>query len=342
MVHSCDAEERAIPPHPEGKREAMERQTADRQWRVRSQQELNLLTLQLVQALQRTYEPGRDRIITPENVYQPGREEGRAELEAFMEHVLAPGSAVEGAQHLDHCLAELEAGRSVLFLPEHRGNLDVPSFAVLLRRSYPRAAEIARRLIYIAGRKLNESSDLIKMFSEKYSRLVIVPRRDFPPDNPQASEAERQAREEFIQYAARINRAAFRELVRLKKAGHIFVLFPLGGRLKPDADNVPVRETASYLHSFDTVYPISMEGNTLPPLARMEDERPIQDKVVFRVGPPLASKAFLAAEKARFEAERAAGRLPAAADYEQVVVQRIMSLLEHLRLQGDTGLPGAG
>ena len=315
----------------------MEGQTAGQQWRVRSQDELNLLTLKLMQALQSTYEPGRDRIITPENVYQPGREVGRAELEAFMDNVLAPGSAVEGVQHLDHCLGELEAGRSVLFLPEHRGNLDVPSFAVLLRRSYPRAPEIARRLIYIAGRKLNESSDLIKMFTEKYSRLVIVPRRDFPPENPQASEEERAAREEFIQHAARINRAAFRELVRLKKAGHIFVLFPLGGRLKPDADNVPVRETTSYLHSFDTAYLISMEGNTLPPLARMEDERPIQDKVVFRVGPPLSTKTFLAEEKARFDAERAAGSLPADTDYEQMVVEHIMAMLERLRLHGDYG-----
>ena len=337
MVHSCDAEERAIPPHPEGKREAMERQTADRQWRVRSQQELNLLTLQLVRALQRTYEPGRDRIITPENVYQPGREEGRAELEAFMEHVLAPGSAVEGAQHLDHCLAELEAGRSVLFLPEHRGNLDVPSFAVLLRRSYPRAAEIARRLIYIAGRKLNESSDLIKMFSEKYSRLVIVPRRDFPPDNPQASEAERQAREEFIQYAARINRAAFRELVRLKKAGHIFVLFPLGGRWKPDQDNIPVAETTSYIRSFDAAFLVSMEGNTLPVRERMEEERPIQERVLFRVGPPLESKAFLAAQRARYDLLQQQGSAEARVEFDQFVVNQVMLMLANLRATGGYG-----
>jgi len=317
----------------------MEGREEGREFRELTRQELDLLALDLIQKLQRTYEPGLDRVITQQNVYQPMRDPGRAELEAFMEHVLAPGSAVEGVEHLDHCLAQLEAGRHVLFLAEHRGNLDVPSFSVLLQRTYPRAREILKRLIYIAGRKLNESSDFIKMFTEKYSRLVIVPRRDFPPERPDATEEGRQAREEFITNAARINRAAFRELVRLKKAGHIFVLFPLGGRLKPDADNRPVRETTSYLHSFDTAYLVSMDGNTLPPGERMEDERPIQDTVVFRVGPALPCKAFLAEERERFDAARTEGRLPPDADYEQTVVEHIMAMLEHLRLHGSYGLP---
>ena len=319
----------------------MERPAEKPAYRTLSQRELEGLALQLIQALQRSYEPGRDRVITPDNVYQPGREAGRADLEAFMEHVLAPGSGVEGVQHLDRCLADLAAGRHVLFLAEHRGNLDVPSFSVLLQRAYPRAQEILRRLVYIAGRKLNESSDFIKMFSEKYSRLVIVPRRDFPPEPVGGSEKEREEFESFRQYATRINRAAFRELVRLKKAGHIFVLFPLGGRLKPDADNRPVRETTSYLHSFDTAHLVSMDGNALPPEARMEDERPIQAKVVFRIGPALDCKAFLAAERERFEARRGSGELPPEADYEQEVVEHIMTMLERLRLHGDYGAPSA-
>jgi len=315
----------------------MQNLSAECTYRVRSQDELNGLALDLIQTLQQSYEPGRDRVITPQNVYQPGRETGRNALEAFMEQVLAPGSGVEGVEHLDRCLAELAAGRSVIFLPEHRGNLDVPSFSVLLRRSYPRAREIQERLIYIAGRKLNESSELVKMFSEKYSRLVIVPRRDFPPERPDASPEEQRQREEFIQSAARINRAAFRELVRLRRRGHIFVLFPLGGRLKPGADNRPVPETTTYLRSFDTAYLISMEGNTLPPGERMEDERPIQDKVIFRMGRPLDTAAFLAAEKAHIEADQRAGRLPADANPDQVTVERIMVMLEHLRLHGDYG-----
>jgi 1-acyl-sn-glycerol-3-phosphate acyltransferase len=315
----------------------MEARSSEPPFQRLSTQELMTHIVQLISTLQATYEPGRDRIITPENVFQTGREKGRDALESFMDVLLAPGSALLGAENLERCLEALAAGRSVLFLSEHRGNLDVPSFAVLLRRGFPRAEEIARRLIYIAGRKLNESSDLVKMFTEKYSRLVIVPRRDFPLERPDASEQERREREEFVQYAARINRAAFRELVRLKKSGRIFVLFPLGGRIKPDADNRPVRESTSYVRSFDTAFLVSMEGNTLPPLARMEEERPVQARVVFRVGPPLDCKAFLAAERRRIAEAQRAGRLPADADPDQVVVEHIMAMLEHLRLHGSYG-----
>ncbi len=317
----------------------MAEQQPSPEFRELTQDEVNLLALELIQQLQQTYEPGRDRVITPENVFQPARPVGRELLESFMARLHKPGSGVEGTAHLEHCLAELAAGRHVLFLAEHRGNLDVPSFAALLHASYPRAAEVLPRLIYIAGRKLNESSDFIKMFTEKYARLVIVPRRDLPPEDPAASEAERAEREAFLRNAQRINRAAFRELVRLKKAGHIFVLFPLGGRLKPGADNRPVRETTSYLSSFDTAYLISMDGNTLPPLPRMEDERPTQAKVVFRFGPPVDTRAFLADARQRFEAAQGEGRVAADADFEQEVVEHIMQMLEHLRTAGDYGPP---
>ena len=300
-----------------------------------TEEERTLLVLDLIKQVQATYEPGHDRIITPDNVYQPARPVGRDVMESFMGRLMLPGSGVEGLENLDHCLAEIQAGRSVIFLPEHRGNFDVPSFNHLLRRDDPRYAEVLKRLIYIAGRKLNESSDLVKMFSEKYSRLVIVPRREFPRVHPGESEAEISERKVVEQTAARINRAAFRQMIKLKKAGHIFVLYPLGGRLKPGADNVPVRETASYLSGFDTAYPISMEGNTLPPEERMEDERPIYDKVVFRVGAPVDCKPFLAAEKKRFGEAQAAGRLADGMDCEQFTVGRIMEMLETLRLTGD-------
>ncbi len=315
----------------------MEPKNANEDRQTLSKEQRDLLVLELVQQIQATYEPGQDRRITPENVYQPARTGGRETLEGFMERLLLPGSGVEGLDHLDHCLEALRAGRHVIFLPEHRGNFDVPTFNFLLRREHPRYGDILERLIYIAGRKLNESSDMIKMFTEKYSRLVIVPRRELPQPRAGESQAERAERERNEQSAARINRAAFRQLLRLKKQGHIFVLYPLGGRWKPDADNVPVKETTSYLRGFDTAYLISMEGNTLPPEERMEDERPVLDRVVFRVGPPLDCRDFLAEEKARYEADLAAGRIDATMDPEQFTVNRIMVMLENLRRGDDYG-----
>jgi glycerol-3-phosphate O-acyltransferase len=304
-----------------------------------SQADLNLLALDIVQKLQRLYQAGRDRIVTPENVYQVGVAEGRPELEAFNLRLFLPGSGVEGLENLDDALMQIKAGKSVLLLSEHRGNLDAPSFNALLRREHPRFLEILERLVYVAGRKLNESSDFIKMFSEKYSRLIIVPRRDYPKPSANETPNETQAREDFEKDAGRINRSAFRELLRLKKAGHIFVLFPLGGRLKPDADNVPVKESTSYVRAFDVAYLVSMEGNTLPPLPRMEDERPVQSKVVFRVGSRLDCKSFLAEQKVLFDEALHAGVLPHNADPDQFVVENIMAMLANLRLTGRYGNP---
>ena len=233
----------------------------------------------------------------------------------------------------------LQAGRSVLFLPEHRGNFDVPSFHALLRREDSRFHDILRRMVYVAGRKLNESSDLVKMFTEKYSRLVIVPKRDYPPQKEHETEEEKQSREEYEKTASRINRAAFREMLRLKKEGKIFVLFPTGGRIKPGFDNEPVREAVSYIEGFDRAYLISMEGNTLPPLARMEDEKPIQEKVVFRVGPGLHTGEFLTTERRRFDEMKAQGKISGDQDKDMFVMRRVMTMLENLRVQGGYGQP---
>jgi len=311
--------------------------------RTLSRDEINLLVLDIVMKLKASYVAGKDRVVTTENVYQPAVIAGRDALEEFQRHLLLPGSRVEGLENLDDCLRRMSQGQTIVFLPEHRRNLDVPSFNHLLRREDPRYHLILDRLIYIAGRKLNESSEFIKMFTEKYARLVIVPKRDHPKAKPGESAAEQLERAAFEKEAGRINRAAFRELVRLRKAGYIFVLFPLGGRFKRDADNIPVRETASYLGTFDAAYLISMEGNTLPPLARMEDERPIQDRVVFRVGPALDCRAFLAERRAAYGQEVRLGRLPADADFERETAEHIMHMLANLRrtghYEGNSGQP---
>lgn len=296
-------------------------------------EEIRAYSLDYVSRLQKTYRPGVNRVITPENVYQPAVLEGQELLEEFTRGLFLKGSQVEGLEHLSDCLERLKRGETILFMPEHRGNLDVPSFTSLLLREDVRFKDILDKLIYIAGRKLNESSDFIKMFTEKYSRLIIVPRRDMPA--PQAIETpeEAETRAEFERGAGGINRSAFRQLVRLRKQGFIFVLYPLGGRWKADADNVPVKEATTYMKAFDTAYLISMEGNLLPPGEEMEGEFPVQQKVVFRVGPPLSTKDFLKEQKEIFKKAAGAKEI-SETDYELKAVEKIMSMLENLRLTG--------
>ena len=170
--------------------------------------------------------------MTPDNGDQEGRSGGREAFEACMDRLLEPGSGAGGLEHLEQCIKDLEAGLSILLLPEHRGNFDVPTFNNLIKKEDPKFGAILNRMIYIAGRKLNESSDRVKMCTEKYSRLVIVPRRDYPLSNTEETKAEIEEREAFEQYASRINRAAFREMLRLRISGYFYVLYPLAGRSK--------------------------------------------------------------------------------------------------------------
>ena len=300
-----------------------------------SKEDIELITLDVIKRLQATYQPGRNREITRDNVFHAAVLEGQKDFEEFVDVFLLPGSCVEGLEHLDDCQDRLARGETVIFLPEHRSNFDTPAFHTLLRREDPKYKKLLDVLIYVAGRKLNESSDLVNMFTEKYSRLIIVPRRDFPSPTPGEGEEDARAREQYERYASLINRAAFRKMVQLKKAGNVFVLFPLGGRLKPDADNIPVRETTSYLKTFHTAYLISMEGNPLRPRPVMEDERPSQDEVVFRVGRALESKRFLNEQRGIFDQACAAGGLVPEPDFEQFTAGRIMNMLEQLRVSGD-------
>jgi glycerol-3-phosphate O-acyltransferase len=281
--------------------------------------------------LLRNYTPGRDRHITPANVYQTGNQANLPVILDFLDRLLLPGSRILGLGHLDHCLAQLDAGRRVLFLVEHAGNFDVPAFYALLRRAAPRYQRILERLIYIAGRKLNEESEVVKMYTEIFSRLVIVPRREQPMAHPDESDTERAARFAKEKEAAAINRAAFRKMAELKRRGHIFVLFPLGGRWKEGEENLPVRETTSYLKAFDFAYPIAMEGNPLPATAGpMAAEVPVQAKVVFHVGAPLTCPDYLTASRMLWEASGSP------LDFEQFTVNRVMALLDELHTHTDS------
>lgn len=268
---------------------------------------------------------GKDRQITQENVYQPGNRWNLPPIIELMEHLLLPGSELQGGEHLDHCLEQLDAAKRVLFLAEHAGNFDVPCFFYLVERASPRYRRILDRLIYIAGRKLNEESELVKMYTEIFSRIVIVPRRELRGPRDDESEAEREVRLAEERAAAAINRAAFRRMAQLKRKGHIFCLFPLGGRPRGDRDNIPVKETTSYLKAFDFAYPIAMVGNPLPATAGpMAAELPVQDRVIFRVGAPIACAEYLVANRLLWEASGSP------LDYEQFTVNQVMDLLDAL------------
>jgi len=233
---------------------------------------------------------------------------------------MLPGSRVAGAGNLLETLSLLERKKSVLFLMKHLGNFDVPCFYSLLSKEGPVYRKILDRLVFIAGRKLNEDSQEVKTFTEIFSRLIIVPNREIPPEMENETPSQKSEREEFLREAALINRAALRMMIKLKKKGRIIVLFPMGGRPKPwlKEQNNGVKETTSYMRLFDFVHFIRMEGNIMPVGDEMKNERPQRERVVFSISKPFPSRAYLDESRRLFDKQTKLS------DFDQFNVNRVM------------------
>ena len=235
---------------------------------------IEALTKIYFKKMRANYQSAQNLVITPDNVFQEGIKHNYDLFMELVDQLMLPGSGVEGAENLLDTLSLLEDKKSVLFLMKHVGNFDVPCFYALLARCNKPYQDILDRLVFVAGRKLNEDSMMVKTFAEIFSRIVIVPNREIPRETEEESPEQRAYREAVVKDAGLINRAAFREMVRLKKKGHIIVLFPMGGRPKPGLMERGVKETTSYMGFFDYVHFIEIRGNLLPVGEKMKEENP--------------------------------------------------------------------
>ncbi len=287
------------------------------------QNEMASLAMQYFEKMRVNYQNTENLVITPENVFQKSVRYNYDLFMELIEHLMLPGSGFRGAENLLEALPLLEKCKSVLFLMKHVGNFDVPCFYALLSREGEKYQDILDRLVFIAGRKLNEESMVVKTFTEIFSRIVIVPNRDIPLKTENETPAQRAYREEMVRDASRINRAAMREMRRLKKEGYIIVLFPMGGRPKPGLVNQGVKETTSYMRLFDYVYFIEMQGNLLPVGEKMEQETPRQDNVVLIACGPVSTEHYLAESRRLFDAQKKEE------NFEQFNVDRVMGEIGH-------------
>ncbi len=256
--------------------------------------------------------------INPDNVFQKGVRHNYDLFIELVDRLMLPGSGVEGAEHLTKTISLIEEKRSILFLMKHVGNFDVPCFHSLLSREGKQYQKILDQLVFIAGRKLNEDSMLVKTYSEIFSRLVIVPNREIPPEPSDETPEQTSLREDFIQEASRINRAALRVMIKLKKEGHIISLFPMGGRPKQGLKEKGVKETTSYMKLFDYAHFIEMQGNLIPVGSDMAEEMPQQDKIVFVISEPVPTQTFLEESRNLFDKQTEEP------DFDQFNVDRVM------------------
>lgn len=282
------------------------------------QDDLSKLAMTYFEKMKANYYSNENLDITPENVFQEGIRHNYALFIELVDRLMLPGSGVNGAKHLMKARDFIKRKETVLLLMKHAGNFDVPCFYSLLSKEGTPYHDILDRIVFIAGRKLNEESAMVKTFTEIFSRIVIVPNREIPRRTAEETTEQKIYREAFLQEASRINRAALRKMMQLKKEGRIIALFPLGGRPLPLLEEKGVKETTSYMKFFDYAYFIEMHGNLIPVGDRMDAEIPRRDRIIFNISKPVSTAAYLEESRNLFEKQTETS------DFDQFNVDRVM------------------
>ena len=261
-------------------------------------------------------------VVTEDSVFQEGNPANKPLIKEIMADLLLPGSQILGMEHLGELLEAARKRRPCLILMEHYSNFDIPCFYELLERNGEVDRKVAEAIVSVAGVKLNEDSDLVRSFTEVYTRVVLVPGR--------GSEdiADPKERKEQAKRRAKLNIAAMKVLMKLRREGRIILVFPTGTRYRPwdPSTGRGLKEIDSYVKFYSSMVTIAINGNTLllNPNGNMEEDYPSRDVVIYTVSPVMKCSEF------RREALRSheAGKDP-----KQHVVDQIMAALGSLHEQ---------
>ncbi len=271
-----------------------------------------------------SHAPGK---IDETNVYEEANPKLRKYMDKMLDETFLPGS---GLRNIGNFRAFYDAvtkdGKKGLILMEHYTNLDLPAICYLLERhGEDWTSDFSRRLVAIAGMKLNEASPMVKVWTEGFTRIVIYPTRSLNKVAAQNALSEAELAEEEKK-ARKINFAAMHAMDDCKKRGQIILVFPSGTRYRPGKPETKkgLREIDSYLRLFDVMLLVSVNGNCL----RFNPDAPEdmimdiveRDRLVLTAAPVLECKPF---RKAVLDS------LPADdPDPKQRPVDRVMQILE--------------
>jgi len=263
-------------------------------------------------------------VITGDNVYQEGNNSILPVLDDMVDPLMLPGSGVDGMENLEELLAKAESGKSCLLLLEHYSNFDLSIISRLVRNAGGRGKDIAGAIVAIAGMKLNEDSPVVAAFASAYTRIVIYPSRSLHGMDPEKKKVE-------VPRSMAINRAAMKALDTIKTKGKLILLFPSGTRYRPwdPSTKKGVREIDSYIHSFDYMCCVALNGKILH-VQQTDMMNDIITKDIVRVtaGPIYSCADFR--KKVREQAEAAGVE-----DKKQAVVDAIMAELERLHNEAE-------
>ncbi len=202
-------------------------------------------------------------------------------LARISRRLLLPGSGVDGLLNLAELIEWAEQGSSCILCLNHRSNLDVPTLSVLLNDGGQ--PKLFQKIVWIAGRKLQEDAGLAGVLVQAYHRVIVTPRTWSKGDHTP----------EEIHEGELINVAALRAIREFRHQGWVFALFPTGTRMRVGDPSTgrAIPEIDSYLKSFDRMLLGHIAGCTLPVTRdlEMDHETPRRDRVRVRFGDVLST-----------------------------------------------------
>jgi hypothetical protein len=268
-------------------------------------------------------------VVTDKNVYQEGNPANKPLLRRIISDLLLPGSRIDGLEHLAELHALARRKKFCLVLMEHYSNFDLPNFSELLEASGDDGKDIAEALVAVAGVKLNETSRLVLAFTEVYTRVVIF------PSSSVRSIKDKGRRREAEHRRARINIAALKALMSLRRQGRLVLVFPTGTRTRPWDPSTArgLKEIDTYIKYYSYMVLVAINGNTLLPNPNnnMDEDYPVKDVVRYTVSPVLKCHDF------RREALHAH---PDADEPKQVVADHVMAALAALHAEAEKARTG--
>lgn len=257
-----------------------------------------------------------DDKVTKDDVFQGAKKRNRHLAKDLCETFLKEDSDIIGFDNLINLHELSKKGKSCLIASEHKSNLDVPNLYTLFINKYPDKLDLFEDIIFIAGKKLNEETPVVKAFAELFNRVVIVPKFT-------KIDTKDEKQEVFS-----INRAAQKWIRENKGKGYMFLVYPTGTRTrswKPETKK-GIRETYNYLKNFDYICPSAIEGNTMPVSrdgSTMLDDHCVEDTVIYKFGDVLSTKEFIEKSRSEYAGE-------SEFDIKQHTVDKLMELIYSL------------
>jgi hypothetical protein len=214
--------------------------------------------------------------ITPESVVRWADPRNETYFAEICRRLLLPGSGIVGSKNLQQLVELAREGSPCVLCLNHRSNLDVPTLFTLLEDHAD--SDWFRRIVWIAGRKLEEDTGLTSLLIQCFNRVIVTPPSwfAFPRTDDELHEARM------------INIAADRAVAKLRREGWILGLFPSATRIRPGVESTEqaIEQTDSYLRMFQYLLLCNIDGCTLP-VSNEQDfthETPKLDRMVYTFG----------------------------------------------------------